>query len=97
MSELPDGAENMPKLRLDWTVPIWGVFGLTLQGVAFTWFLATLNSATIDNTVRIDKLEQRVVAVEKTSATVERLDERTKWIYDNVAYMRGQLDRKASQ
>lgn len=73
-----------PRFRVDWTIPVWGVLGLLVQAIGIVWFAATLNAKVADSRDRIDKLEVRVAAVESMGPTLARLDERTKWIYDNV-------------
>lgn len=77
-----------PRIRVDWTVPIWGVIGLAVQAVGLVWFLATLNGKVATNADRIDKLEGRVAGVERSSnsigVTLGILDERTRNIDDRL-------------
>jgi hypothetical protein len=71
-------------VRIDWTIPIWGVIGLLLQGVAVVWFLANLSGDVARSAARLDKAETRISALETQSTTIARLDERTTWIYEEM-------------
>lgn len=85
MTYHPSGPESPPRgVRVDWTVPIWGVLGLALQAVGIVWFAATLSAKVHEATERLDKLETRVTATESYGVLLGRLDERTGWIYDHI-------------
>ena len=73
-----------PRIRADWTVPVWGVVGMLIQGLAIVWWSATITGDVRRNTGRLGELEGRMTAVELTASTIARLDERSKWIYDEM-------------
>lgn len=59
-----------PRLRVDWTIPVWGVVGLAVQAAAIVWWGATVQA-------QVDGLEGRVAKIEGSAELVARLDERT--------------------
>lgn len=59
-------ATNSRRLRVDWTLPAWGILGLLMQVGAFVWFAATLTAHVDENREHTNKLETRVTAVETT-------------------------------
>jgi hypothetical protein len=71
-----------PKLRVDWTVPIWGVLGLLIQAIAVVWLIAGMNAKISETAVRVDKLETHVSVIDNQSssaaAALARIDERTR-------------------
>lgn len=73
-----------PKVRVDWTVPIWGVLGMLVQGLAIVWWTASLSATVSETSKRVDKLEVRASAFDEQAAVIARLDERTKAIYDSM-------------
>jgi len=83
---------NSPKLRVDWTVPVWGVVGLLIQGIALVWFVASLNAKVEQTTTRVDKIEAHMVTVDASNnssdATLARIDERTRTMSDDIGELR---------
>lgn len=82
---LPGASGPVSKqIRVDWTVPIWGVVGLLVQGLVIVWWSATQTAAVADTAKRVDKLEHRADAFEAQAVIIARLDERTQAIYDSL-------------
>lgn len=73
---------RVPRINVDWTVPIWGIVGLLVQAVAVVWLIASMNAQVQNNTLRLDKMETRVaasdLAVSGMAASLARIDERTR-------------------
>lgn len=72
-------------VTFDWTVPVWGVVVLAIQGLAIIWWGATLTS-------RVQTLEASAAANLGTPATLARLDERGKAVDATLSRIEGQLD-----
>lgn len=71
-----------PKIRVDWTIPVWSVAGLIGQAVAIAWWGASI-------TQRVSALEER----SDPSEEVARLDERTKAMAEAMVRIERKLDR----
>jgi hypothetical protein len=75
-----------PRLRVDWTIPFWGVLGLAGQALVIAWWGATIQE-------RVDALERWTNANSLMPATVARLDERSAAQSETLRRVEEQLAR----
>lgn len=74
-----------PRVRVDWTIPIWSVIGLIGQALVIAWWGATIQA-------RVAALEVANQGSQATPATVARLDERSKAQSDALTRIEARLD-----
>lgn len=77
------------RFKMDWTVPVWGVMGLFVQGIAIVWLIASMNAQVQNDTARLDKVEVRMAATDTVvtgmSASLARIDERTRLFANSLS------------
>lgn len=78
--------EPGPRIRVDWTIPVWSVVGLVAQALAIAWWGATLQA-------RVTALEASAQANAALPATVARLDERSAAQSEALKRVEEQLNR----
>lgn len=80
--------DTPPRIRIDWTVPVWSVVGLLGQALAIAWWGATLQA-------RVAALEQAAALNAAMPVTVARLDERSAAQSESLKRVEEQLRQEA--
>lgn len=89
MEDVAEPHEHMmTQMRVDWTLPIWGVILVLIQGLAIIWGASSLNSTVQNDNKRITALEAQVASYGRMETTIARLDERTQFMVEEMKSMK---------